>query len=57
MTAITDEMQGAPKLTNMKLQGLEGTMFNLKGRQYAQEIFALTFSIGTLLVLASLIPA
>jgi hypothetical protein len=50
-------MQGASKLTNMKLQGLEGTMFNLKGRQYAQEIFALTFSIGTLLVLASLIPA
>ena len=32
-------------------------MFNLKGRQYAQEIFALAFSIGTLLVLANLIPA
>ena len=40
-----------------ELQGLEGTMFNWKAREYAQEIFAVTLAIGAFLMLAAVIPA
>jgi len=40
-----------------ELQGLEGTMFSWKTREYAQEVFAVTFAIGTFLALAAVIPA
>jgi hypothetical protein len=36
---------------------MEETMFNWKTRECVQEIFALTFAIGTLLALAAVIPA
>jgi len=36
---------------------LEGTMFNWKTGECAQEIFAFTLGIGVLLALASAIPA
>ena len=39
------------------LQGSEGTMFTWARREYAQEIFAVALAVGTLLVLADLIPA
>jgi hypothetical protein len=32
-------------------------MFSWKTREYAQEIFALTFAVGTLLALVAAIPA
>jgi hypothetical protein len=36
---------------------MEGTMFNWKIRECVQEIFAVTLAVGTLLALASVIPA
>jgi hypothetical protein len=36
---------------------MEGTMSSWKTRECVQEIFALTFAIGTLLALAAVIPA
>jgi hypothetical protein len=36
---------------------MEETMFNWKTRECVQEIFALTFAVGTLLALAAVIPA
>jgi len=36
---------------------MEGTMFNSKARENARQIFALTLAVGTLLALATVIPA
>jgi hypothetical protein len=55
-------MAGTSAVENMayvkaRTPTLEGTMFNWKTRERAQEIFALTLAIGVLLTLASAIPA
>jgi hypothetical protein len=54
--AVTAGILAPAKHNKIKLQRVEGTMFNWKIR-YAQEIFGLTLAIGTLLALASVIPA